>query len=174
MSTTQKREVERKFLLRRMPRCRYDRHFYITQRYTPEGVRYRQCVEQNEPTSKWEFTKTVFTKVNNFERIKIETSLTLEEHHAAIVACTKVLGKTRAILKHDKLQFTVDVILSGSVLLKVAYIGDDLQGIEAFKSEQIQFPKAVQEEVFVEITGVEKFFGFNLALERLKDADQNA
>lgn len=164
--TMEKREVERKFLLRRFPdphQAVFDSHLYIVQRYTAEGVRYRQSIAYSPSTGEWEFTRTTKPRVDAFECIETEETLTMEEYNAAHPTWVKGLTKHRFVLNRGKLQFVVDHISQGPILLEVEYMGDDPQEAQDFKSAQIEFPDFLKEDVFMEITGQVMFLNCNLA-----------
>jgi hypothetical protein len=154
-----KQEVERKFLLRRVPsfpeKTVSDRKL-IYQGYTEDGTRYR--MEQ------WldgvAYTRTTKVRVDDSECIETETEVTSREFNYS--RPVKALRKYRYSWIDGPLLMCVDHIQSGPILFEAEYIGGNEEEAQLFKKADIELPDFIKEELYAEVTGDPRFLNCNL------------
>jgi hypothetical protein len=166
MSTTQKREVERKFLLRRLPNFPKGMGIelqQILQGYTADNIRYRkQTCRGGDNLFDTECFRTEKRKVDDAESIEIEESISSAEFAAASVI--KYVKKSRHSWTEGILQFTVDVLEDGPVLLEVELLSQEEEQIAQFKAEKMLFNQYILDELVLEVTSDERFRNSELAV----------
>lgn len=167
-------EIERRWLMRKLPNIIAKESFTINQYYTPEG-RFRKSTSYSEtgdkdfiPVTKYYHTikKTISHGINDEQ----ECEITEAEFNEAIKSATKMINKLRFIHTPDKqpgwnmkLKFEVDLMLNTTyhekyhcdlIILEVEL--DDI-------NREVEFPYYIQNRIIKEITGDSSFSNFNLA-----------
>lgn len=166
MSTTQKREVERKFLLRQLPNFPKDMEIevhQILQGYTSDNIRYRrQTCLSGDNLFDVKCFRTEKRRVDDAESIEIEEGISAKEFAAAPVI--KYVKKSRYFWTEGMLQFTVDVLEDGPVLLEVELLSQEEEQIARFKAKDIHFDHYLLDELVLEVTSDGRFKNCELAI----------
>jgi CYTH domain-containing protein len=157
------KEIERKFLLRRLPVELFKKKvevLRITQYYFDidgKGERFRIATNKDKGTTKYIHTiKTTLSVGVNDEQessIKKTTFRKLYEQHKN--NC-RVIEKTRYVIKFEGLKFEIDEFCGFSlVMLEV-----ELPKL----TYKFDFPPGLEDEIIMEVTGIRQFNNSSLAL----------
>lgn len=148
-------EIERKFLLRRLPRFEsVDITYKIDQWYASDGFRYRyQTDESGNNVTIFKTRKTNLSKGVNREE---ETLITKDEFNNIDLSKVPHVSKKRYVVSYKGKKFEIDRYYeSHLILLEV-----ELENL----NDEFDFPPYIEKEILMEVTGNEKFNSFNLTI----------
>ena len=159
----QKLEIERKFLLKSLPKRDPDEIIDIDQFYMKRSGRWeraRTWFSDKTDNRKWIHTikKSISKKIN----MEDEKFLTEDEYNTFVDECiahtdSKYISKKRYIYKEGALKWEVDMFDSGYHLIIAELEIPD----ENFK---IEFPDYIKDVLLLEVTGLKQFSNRNLSL----------
>lgn len=162
-------EIERRWLLRKLPNVAAQENYLVSQYYTPEG-RFRATTSYSESGDKnfnpeTKYFHTIKKTVSHGTNEEQEREITKAEYLKAIESATKLINKIRFIHKEkgNDLKFEVDLFTDTNwhdkfhadlIILEV-----ELASID----QKIHFPYYIENRIIKEITGDTTYSNFNLA-----------
>lgn len=150
-------EIEKRYLLNKMPKIKeFDECYHITQYYTPSG-RFRYILG----TKGEKFIKTVKKTVSKGVNQEDECEITRKDFDRAIKKCTKRLSKTRLIKKVGKYKWEIDVFIAPKNNKELIIAEVELNNVKEL--DTIKAPKFITDVLVLDITGIKAFSNFNLA-----------
>lgn len=153
------KEIERRFLLKRIPIVKWTNIYDIAQYYirdTETGIIKRLRASYDvlgDNARKIEYLHKINVGVGEF--VEVHEDLPSSEFTNHTKKAFKWLGKRRYVYNHDGLKFEVDVI-DGLTLVLMEVELEDIK-------QEINFPDEIKEEMLMEVTGVKSLSNFELA-----------
>lgn len=147
-------EIEKRYLLKKMPIAKCLEFLSITQYYTPEG-RFRK---QFAPLGKETYLKTNKKFITEGVNEETEVEVTESEFKEAIKTATKSISKTRGIIYNKHMKWEIDQFENGLIIAEV-----ELENIAEL--DTVEIPDWLQEVLIMDITPFRQFSNFNLAEE---------
>lgn len=144
-------EFERKWLLKKKPKIKFDSKILIIQFYL-DGLRYRSSYYNNKGT--YEKIKKVSIGIGHNEELNCE-QITSKEWWKNYKLAEKVITKTRFIKNSNGLKFEIDIFSKLSLIMMEV---EDVQ-----LTDSIAFPTEIEKEIIMEVTGLKEFNNYNLA-----------
>jgi len=148
-------EIERKFLLKRVPTKEQDSLLAIEQVYVEEdGVTVRYRGEKGE--GEFSFDKTIKTDVDgSFVREEVISESTQEEYSAKAQESERVISKMRGIYNVGDDKWEIDQFRFFDLVIAEIEIPT--------KDYELVIPDWIKEVMIMEVTGMEEFKNENLA-----------
>ena len=156
---SKKLEIERKFLLRRLPETRYSNVFHITQYYLKDNSRIRESRNEiNKPSGaadvKYYLTRKKKLAQGVYE--EDERKISEEKFNKLSKNAISKISKSRHILKSGKLKWEIDrfnniELVTAEIELKDLYAG-------------FKMPKSVAQELIMDVTEFPQFTNKALSL----------
>ena len=149
------KEIERRFLLKRMPELSCEYSNLITQFYVKEngeGVRYRGELIDGKRV----YTRTIKKDIeNSFAREEIEEETTQEEFIKHISNSDKIITKLRGVYDDGDVKWEIDQFKFFSLIIaEVEMPSEDYD---------LKIPKEISNVMIMEVTGMKEFNNFSLA-----------
>lgn len=146
-------EIERKFLLRNLPKVEWDIVYNIIQIYCEkDGERYR--LRERKSETKTEYFRTVKTEIEKGVYEEEETEVTMQDFLDGLDYETKRLTKRRYVKNFTNgLKWEVDDFGK----LVIAEIETKTKG------QHIDIPEYISDVLIMEVTEFDQFKNFNLA-----------
>lgn len=148
-------EIERRFLLKRMPQVEYESVSLITQIYVEEGedtVRYRG--ERNATEQK--FTRTIKRDLEGtLVREEIEEETTQEEFIKKAQLSNKIITKRRNVFPVGDLKWEVDNFTLFDMIIAEVELPS--------KDYDLDIPQSIRETMVMEVTNMSEFNNYALA-----------
>jgi len=146
-------EIERKFLLRNLPKVEWDVIYNIIQIYCEkDGERYR--LRERKSEAKTEYFRTVKTEIEKGVYEEEETEVTMQDFLDGLDYETKRLTKRRYVKNFtDDLKWEVDdfgKLVIAEIEMKT-------------KGQHIDIPEYISDVLIMEVTEFDQFKNFNLA-----------
>ena len=162
MSETTEIEIERRFLLKKLPsNVKWTRKLDITQHYlsdkdADEVVRIRRTLEtKKRKTVSVEYMHTTKTRVSDMAVIEKEVNLTYDEYYDLLLASKRKIGKYRYIKKVGKLKWEIDVFTSLNLIIAEIELPNE--------EHDLEIPEWLKEVMLLEVTGMHQFSNSNLS-----------
>lgn len=155
-----KLEIERKFLLKRLPNVQSSNIIDITQHYLSDGARYRESIQFHNNIlliKRIEYHKTIKKLIEPGIYDENEKEISMKAYCAAKLKAIKSIEKTRHIIKINGIKWEVDRF--ASCCLIVAEV--EFRSKKAMKAFII--PKEIEEVLIMEVTNFKQFSNSNLA-----------
>jgi CYTH domain-containing protein len=142
-----KLEIERKYLLKRLPNLRYFKVLEITQYYLKDGSRIRQSTELNSNgKSKFYLTKKNKIRMGVYE--EDEKNISEKQFKMLSKNADSVMNKTRYVYKMRSLKWEIDVYDIKMVTAEIELPREDF----TFK-----MPVAIKRELIMDVTEFPQF-----------------
>lgn len=147
-----KLEIERKFLLKRVPETKYSKVLHITQFYLKNGSRIRESRnEVNKPSGAVDVTYYLTKKKKIAQGIYEEDERKISEttYNRLVKNAVSTINKSRYILKSGRLKWEIDryngiALVTAEIELNNLYAG-------------FKMPKAVAKELIMDVTEFSQF-----------------
>jgi CYTH domain-containing protein len=158
----QKPEIERRFVLKRIPIVKFDHIYDIRQYYIQDGdlvkrLRYQfDTVWNSDKKSTLEYLHKIQTGHGQF--IEVLEDVTMDQYHDLIKKAFKRLTKKRYVHECNGLKFEIDSIDG----IELVMLEVELEHID----QPITFPDEIAKQIVGEVTGIKGFSNFALAIEQ--------
>jgi len=158
----QKPEIERRFVLKRIPIIDFNHVYDIRQYYIQDGdlvkrLRYQfDSSFRSDGQSTLEYLHKIQTGHGQF--IEVLEDVTMDQYHDLTKKAFKRLTKKRYVHECDGLKFEIDCIDG----IQLVMLEVELDHID----QPITFPDAILKEIVGEVTGIKGFSNFALAKEQ--------
>lgn len=136
-------EIERKWVLKRVPSLKWDKVIYIYQYYTEDGFRYRS--ERNTSTNITEYFKIKKTVIGHGTNEEELYSCSLEEFNEKVLNNKKFISKIRHVKNYKDYNLEVDMFTN----INLTLMEIELPTIDFL----IKLPKEVEKVIIDEVTG---------------------
>lgn len=146
-------EIERKWVLKRIPALKWDKVLYLYQYYNEDGFRYRS--EKDKVTNKTEYYKIKKTVIGHGTNEEELYDCTLEEFNEKVANNKKFISKIRHIKEYKDYNIEVDMFTNITLTLMEIELPDI--------NFPIQLPKEVKKMIIKEVTGDMAYNNKNLA-----------
>lgn len=146
-----KLEIEKKFLLKRLPYLPYSKVINITQLYLPDGSRIRKSEVLNQKT-KFYLTKKKKIKMGVYE--EDERLISERMFNSRKKRAYRIMHKTRYIYKVGKLKWEIDVY---QIKMVTAEIELPKEGTK------FKMPKQIAQELIMDVTEIPHFTSKSLS-----------
>jgi CYTH domain-containing protein len=149
------KEIERRFLLKKIPKTKWDQEYSISQYYIQDGdtvKRLRFTVDINRKET-IEYLHKIQKGVGEF--VEVHEDINQSDAYQLVNTAFKVVNKVRRIVNHNGLKFEVDKIDGIELVLLEVELDDINQGIV--------FPPIIEEQIIMEVTGIRELSNANLA-----------
>jgi CYTH domain-containing protein len=160
-------EVERKFLLKKLPELEYDRVLYIKQYYLEDGNGYSDRIrktQKKDGDKKYHRTK----KYRQFERAneEIETELTKQEFNKLKKKTKSKISKYRHILKSGDFKWEIDKFENIDLVIAEIEIVTDMENLNKIVNEINSFPlpEFITDYLIMEVSDFKPFSNKRLAI----------
>lgn len=152
-------EIERRWLLRKLPNFLDNFHEYlITQWYTPAGrFRYMRLYSELSDTFAAKYYHTIKETIAHGINKEIEKEITVDEYLEAVKSSFKVLTKLRYIMTENGLTYEIDHINVNNQ--DYFFLEIELDDI----NQKIEIPDYIRDFIIREVTGDKSLSNFNLA-----------
>jgi len=147
-------EIEKKILLKKLPKITFDEIQNITQYYTPKG-RFRSV----HTVKGIKFIKTIKKHITIGVNDEQEWELTQAEFNKAIKTATRKIIKTRFIKKTKTVKWEIDVFAFIKLIIAEVEVKNQKQ------LSSIKLPKFIKNEMILDVTGIKALNNFSLAEE---------
>jgi len=154
-------EIERRFLLKKLPNVKWTKKLDMIQHYlsdkgADEVIRIRSIVERKKrKTISEEYIHTTKTRVTDMAVLEKEVELTYDEYCDLLLASKRNISKYRYVKKVGKLKWEIDVFTSLNLIIAE---------IELPKEDyKIKIPEWLSEVILLEVTGMHQFSNSNLS-----------
>ena len=149
------KEIERRFLLKKMPIAKWDQEYSISQYYIQDGdtvkrLRFTTDIDRKETI---EYLHKIQNGVGEF--VEVHEDINQSDAYKLMTTAFKVVNKVRRILNHNGLKYEVDKIYNVELVLLEVEL-DDI-------NQEIIFPPIIEEQIIMEVTGMKELSNFNLA-----------
>jgi len=149
------KEIERRFLLKKIPKAKWDYQYSISQYYIQDGdivkrLRFTTDINRKETI---EYLHKIQKGVGEF--VEVHEDINQSDAYQLMTTAFKVVNKVRHILNHNGLKFEVDKI-DGIELVLLEVELDDI-------NQEIVFPPIIEEQIIMEVTGIRELSNANLA-----------
>lgn len=148
-------EIERKYILKRLPYFTPDQVLSIMQFYTSAGSRYRSST--NMETKNTFFYKTDKTPVSDGVNEEIESEIHQLEFYYNMQHAVKALHKVRHVFRWVGYKFELDVFSHHKELVLMEV---ELKSMD----EEFEIPTFLQELILEEVTGQKEYNNFQIAV----------
>ncbi len=153
-----KLEIERKFLLKRVPDIKYSKVLHITQHYLKDGSRIRESWDESHRSDGTEVRKYYLTRKKKIAQgvyEEDERKISAKKFAKLSKKSLRVINKSRHILKSGKLKWEIDSfngisLVTAEIELKNLYAG-------------FKMPKAVAKELIMDVTEFPQFTNKSLS-----------
>ena len=158
----QKPEIERRFVLKKIPIIKFDHIYDIRQYYIKDGdlvkrLRYQfDTLPNTDKSSTLEYLHKIQTGHGQF--IEVFEDITMDQYHDLAKKAFKCLTKKRCVHECDGLKFEIDCIDG----IELVMLEVELDHID----QPITFPDAISKEIVGEVTGIKGFNNFALSKEQ--------
>ncbi len=158
-------EIEKKFLLRRLPKLEFTGEKRITQCYVwseekQDYDRYRQSLDLTSGTVKYFHTFKKRLKAGVQEEYEEEVSADLFKYHFYEKNCDLYIQKYRNLYKKGDLTWEIDQFLGMSLIIAELELPTE--------DYKFKIPKKIDKEIILEVTDFTQFYNSNLALKMKK------
>jgi CYTH domain-containing protein len=145
-----KLEIERKYLLKRLPNLRYDKVLEMTQHYLDDGSRIResQVISGSKPSNKKSFFLTKKKKIKMGVYEEDEKLISEKQFNALVNKSESVMKKTRYIYKAGSLKWEIDVYQIKMVTAEIELPREDYP---------FRMPAAIKKELIMDVTEFPQF-----------------
>lgn len=146
-------EIERKWVLKRVPALKWDKVIYIYQYYTEDGFRYRS--ERNTTTNITEYFKIKKTVIGHGTNEEELYPCSLEEFNEKVLNNKKFISKIRHVKNYKDYNLEVDMFTN----INLTLMEIELPTIDF----PVKLPKEVEKVIIDEVTGNLAYNNRNLA-----------
>ena len=154
-------EIERKWLLRKLPAVEFDQKIHIIQHYLNDaaGQRFRlrrsEYVEGSETVVKYHINRKTELRRGVFEEYEEELDLAAYSNHLNSNKQLKLIEKTRYVKTINGMKYEFDVYTDiALVTLEIEF---------PTENTAIVLDQAVQDLVIKDVTGIPEFSNYSLA-----------
>jgi CYTH domain-containing protein len=152
-------EIEKKYLLKRVPSLSYDKVYEIYQYYMENG-RYRRTKHIDASNNEvYNYYKTVKTFISPGVNEEIETEINKADFFTNIRDCKNYIHKTRYVRLIGNLKWEIDDFMIGGMRLVIAEV--ELPKIEDL--DTVELPLNIREQLIMDVTHLREFSNFNLS-----------
>lgn len=155
-------EIERKFLLKRLPDEKPDEVIKMDQWYLKVGDVYERVRQRQwKSTGKIDWIHTIKNYVDEMTNEEIEKLISPEEYHNFIKKCkepdsdSRYIQKRRLIYKNGNDTWEVDKFLEVDVIIAEIEIPN--------KEYEVKLPNFIIDNLIYEVTGIKEFSNKNLS-----------
>lgn len=146
-------EIERKWVMKRIPSLEWDKVIYIYQYYTEDGFRYRS--ERNKETNVTEYYKIKKTVKGHGVNEEELYPCSLEEFNEKVLNNKKFISKIRHVKCYKDYNIEVDMFTN----LTLTLMEIEIPSIDF----PIKLPKEVEKLIIEEVTGNLSYNNKNLS-----------
>lgn len=152
------KEIERRFLLKRLPAFNERKGFLrISQYYVKaEDGLYRNRMTWDPNSLKTTFERIIKTSISEGVNEEQHFPISENDYHEGYANREKYISKVRHIYEYNGLKFEVDEFSA----LKLVICEIELESLD----QELIFPDYIKSELITEITGESEFSNYNLAL----------
>ena len=152
-------EIERRFLMKKLPNVNWDKIYEICQYYIKDGDLTKRLRRKSDVTGSESFNNS-FEYLHKIQKgigefIEVHEEVDVDKYRELAPTAFKVVLKDRYVHIANGLHFEVDKIYGINLVIMEVELEDI--------NQEIIFPPMIEEQIIVEVTGIKELSNFNLA-----------
>ena len=153
------KEIERRFLMKKLPNVNWDKIYEICQYYIKDGDLTKRLRRKSDVTgsesinNSYEYLHKIQKGVGEF--IEVHEEVDADKYRELAPTAFKVVLKDRYVHIANGLHFEVDKINGVNLVIMEV----ELENI----NQEIVFPPIIEEQIIMEVTGIRELSNANLA-----------
>lgn len=154
-------EIERKFLLKRIPDEKFDDIITMDQWYLNVDGKFERVRQRKYKDGRIDWLHTIKEDVDEMTRIEYEKLISIDEYHDFIKMCkspeteAKYIQKRRYILNVNNDVWEIDEFLENKMVIAEIEIPS--------KDYSVTIPRSIQDTLVYEVTGINEFSNKSLS-----------